>query len=122
MSMVIEQGVRLAVFNAAKRKGKTDQRAAFEARDVSIDFARGGTLSKQFNKYLPFFNAALQGTDKLFRFAKSNPKTLIMWGTATVTVPQMVITYSYLYGASEDDREEYLNIPQFRKICFIALK
>ena len=122
MSMVIEQGVRLAVFNAAKRKGKTDQRAAFEARDVSIDFARGGTLSKQFNKYLPFFNAALQGTDKLFRFAKSNPKTLIMWGTATVTVPQMVITMSYLYGASEDDREEYLNIPQFQKDLFYCVK
>ena len=39
----------------------SDTQAAFEARDASLDFARGGTLSKAVNRYDPFVNAGMQG-------------------------------------------------------------
>lgn len=54
ISLAIEQSVRIGVFNAAKRKGMSDLEAALEARDATLDFSRGGTVSKQVNRYVPF--------------------------------------------------------------------
>lgn len=122
ISLSLEQSVRIGVFNAAKRQGKTDLEAAFEARDATLDFSRGGTASKIINKYVPFFNAGMQGLDKLARALKQNPKATIMWASATITFPSIMIAGYYLYGAPEDERKEYLEIPQWQKDMFWVFK
>lgn len=119
---VVEQGVRIGTYNAAKRKGMTDADAALQARDASIDFARGGSATKIANRYIPFLNAGFQGLDKMRRAATTNPKAFIAWGTATITVPSLVITGWYLHFAPEEDKKEYLEIPQWQKDLFWVVK
>lgn len=119
---VIEQSVRIGVYNAAKRKGMTDAESAMEARDASIDFARGGTASKEINKYVPFFNAGVQGSNKFIRAFKKNPKAMIMYASATVTIPQILITGYYLHAAPEEEKKEYLEIPEWQRDMFWVFK
>ena len=119
---VIEQGVRIGVYNAAKRKGMTDAQGAMEARDASIDFARGGKASKFINRYVPFFNAGMQGADKFVRAAKKNPKAFILSATATVTIPQVLITGYYLFVAPEEEKKEYLEMPEWQRDMFWTFK
>jgi hypothetical protein len=122
ISLGLEQAVRIGVYKAAKAKGMSDIEAGFEARDATLDFARGGRYSKVINKYVPFFNAGMQGADKLVRTMKSNPVATTMWATATITMPSLLIAGYYLFGAPEEERKEYLEIPQWQKDMFWVFK
>jgi len=115
VAQAAEQSVRVGVFNAAKRKGMSDIEAAFESRQATVDFMRSGSMGKEVNRYLPFFNAAIQGTDKLIRAYKKNPKAMTAVFMSTITLPSLMITGYYLYGAPDNEREEYLNLPEFVK-------
>jgi len=42
-------------------------RAGRAAQDVTTDFARGGKMGKALNKIIPFYNAGVQGINKLYR-------------------------------------------------------
>ena len=122
ISLTFEQAVRIGTFAAAKRKGMSDTKAAFESRDATLDFARGGTASKAINKYVPFFNAGMQGADKLYRSMRDNPKATTMWAVGTITMPSLILSGYYLYGAPDDEREEYSEIPQWQKDMFWIFK
>lgn len=74
---ITEQIPRMAEFkNSLQRMGVTPttatpnqlRRAATAAADVTVNFGRGGSLGRLFNKsFIPFFNPAIQGGDKLIR-------------------------------------------------------
>lgn len=74
---ISEEMNRLAEFGRALEiEGKTRlgrEIAAFSARDLSIDFAKMGLQVKALNQIIPFFNATVQGGDKLVR-TMANPK------------------------------------------------
>ena len=122
ISLTFEQAVRIGTFAAAKRRGMSDTKAAFESRDATLDFARGGTASKAINKYVPFFNAGMQGADKLYRSMRDNPKATTMWAVGTITMPSLILSGYYLYGAPDDERAEYSEIPQWQKDMFWIFK
>ena len=117
-----EHSVRIGTFIAAKRKGLSDADAGMASRDASIDFNRGGSSAKQINKYIPFFNASIQGTDKTIRRFKENPKAFVMWGAGTVTLPSVMLTGYYLYLAPDEEKKEYLEIPQWQRDLFWVFK
>lgn len=121
-SLALEQSVRLGVYSAAKKAGKSDLEAGFESRDATLDFARGGSASKMINRFVPFFNAGMQGADKLYRSMRDNPKATSMYALATITMPSILITGYYLYGASEEEKQEYLEIPQWQRDAFWVFK
>ena len=121
-SLALEQSVRLGVYSAAKKAGKSDLEAGFESRDATLDFARGGSASKMINRFVPFFNAGMQGADKLYRSMRDNPKATSMYALATITMPSILITGYYLYGASEEEKQEYLEIPQWQRDTFWVFK
>jgi len=112
---VFEQTNRMAVFGAAKRGQYSDLAAAIESRDASLDFMRAGVYGRIANRYIPFFNAGVQGTDKMVRAFKSNPTLFTMRALATITIPSVVLAGYYLFAAPDDDKNEYLEIPQWRK-------
>lgn len=122
ISQAGEQGTRIGVFSAAKNKGLSDIEAAYASLEATLNFARGGSVGKRINRYIPFFNAGLQAGDKLVRTFKNNPKALTFWGVATITVPSVLLTGYYLYGAPDKDRQEYLQIPQWQKDMFWLVK
>jgi hypothetical protein len=108
-----EQATRIGIYTASKRAGMSDLKAAQESRQGTADFMRSGSVGKSINRYVPFFNAAVQGTDKLIRAFKKNPKQVSAIAAMTITMPSVLLAGYYLYGAPDDEREEYLNIPQW---------
>lgn len=86
---LIEQGTRAGEFLKARRKGATDEAAGFAAREVSINFSRHGSVGKKVNRYIPFFNASIQGTDKFIRTFKENPKRAIWLTIKYIVLPSL---------------------------------
>lgn len=108
-----EQATRVGIYTASKRAGMSDLKAAQESRQGTADFMRSGSVGKSINRYVPFFNAAVQGTDKLIRAFKKNPKQFSAIAAMTITMPSVLLAGYYLYGAPDDERQEYLEHPQF---------
>ena len=115
LSQKAEESVRVGVFLANKRAGMSDLAAAEQSRQATVDFGRSGVIGQKMNRYIPFLNAGIQGTDKLIRRFLENPKAMFAISYATITFPSLLITNYYLYEADDDEREEYLNIPQWMK-------
>jgi hypothetical protein len=120
-SEVVEQSVRIGAYLSAKRNGKSDAEAGMQSRDITIDFGRAGTVGRQVNKFVPFFNAGVQGVDKMVRAFSEKPLATTMYATATITVPSILITGYYLFAAPEEERQQYLNIPQWERDLFWCL-
>ncbi len=122
LSEAVEASTRLGEFANAKegytgignrlfgreREVVSSAQAALETRDLTLDFSRIGRSTKGFNKITAFFNASIQGTDKLFRAFIENPKDMavkaVLVGLASYT----------LWNLNKDD-PRYQELPQWEK-------
>lgn len=68
----VESSTRIGEFMKAKEKGLSMEEAARAAREVTLDFSRSGVVGEQINRYVPFFNACLQGGDKMVRLFRED--------------------------------------------------
>lgn len=112
-SQAIEEATRLGAFAKAKQAGLSDLAAAIESRESTVDFGRGGEVSRLINRLVPFFNVGLQSANKLYRTAKSNPTAFMFNSLATIAFPSIAITGYYLYGAPDEERERWLETPDY---------
>ncbi len=122
VSMGLEQATRIGTYEKLRGMGLSGLEAALQSREATLDFAKAGKSSKTVNQYVPFFSVGVNGVDKMIRTFKENPKATALWGVGTITVPSLIITGYYLYGAPEDERKEYLEIPQWQKDLFWIFK
>ena len=106
---VSEEMNRLKEFaKAIKFYGNTPlgrQMAAFASRDLSIDFMKMGLKIKAINQIIPFFNATIQGTDKLVRMM-ANPKTrpsAILRIMSVLALPSLLL---WLANRGDEEIEE----------------
>jgi len=88
-----ENATRINEYSRAREQGKSIEEAALMARDVTMDFTRGGKWSRDFNKIFPFFNVAVQAPYRLFEVFKANPARALAASIITVTMPS-IITWS----------------------------
>jgi hypothetical protein len=121
INTLLEQAPRVGVAAKLRKEGMDGLEAALYTRDM-MDFSRGGSVGKRFNKYFAFLNAGIQGVDKLARTMKEHPKAVIGFGVSTVTLPSVLLTGFYLYGDDEETRQEYLEIPQWQRDLFWVYK
>ena len=70
MTEVSELTVRVAQYVTAREMGKSAEEAAQMAKEISVNFDRKGTLSGSLAKLYSFFNASIQGTNKILRMMK----------------------------------------------------
>jgi hypothetical protein len=103
-----EAATRLGEFRKARAKGMTPRGASFAAREVTLDFARTGRITRLLNMGIPFFNAAIQGTDKFARTHRDNPKRALAVGAG-------LALFSLLVFLLNKDDEEYHEQPQYLK-------
>ncbi|MFW9872327.1 MAG: LPD38 domain-containing protein [Candidatus Thorarchaeota archaeon] len=73
-----EEANRLAEFKSVLKTVDWNTRAgkefaAFASRDLSIDFNKIGLKARALNQIIPFWNATVQGTEKVFRTALKTP-------------------------------------------------
>lgn len=99
----------------SERKSLTPQQAAIEARDITIDFSRIGKNTKTANRIVAFFNAAVQGADKLRRVWKEDPVGASIRATLFVTIPTVAL------WQLNKDNPEYQELPQYVKDTYWIL-
>lgn len=113
---------RVAVYEKYKEQGISDLRAGLMSLEATGNYARGGTLTKKLNPYVPFLNDTVQGADRFFRSFAKNPAAYTLRAMSTMTLAQMAITGYYLYAANDKDRQEYLRFPEYERKEFFMFK
>lgn len=123
LSKLTENSTRLAVYEKTKTEllaagvpeAEARMRAAIEAREASTDFGRAGEYGRVINRIIPFFNASIQGNDKLIRaLFRDEGYRGATWarGVAMITLP------SLLLWAINRDEEWYKEQPAWLKNHF----
>ena len=76
----MENAVRVSTFEALLNTGRyTEQQAALAAREITVNFARGGEYKTFLNSLYLFFNASLQGTFALAEAATRSKNVRRLW-------------------------------------------
>jgi hypothetical protein len=106
----------------AKRKGEKMQErpisrdimmeGGLAARDVSVDFGRMGVRGKAFNRITAFFNANLEGTDRMARVIAENPGRVLLKGAIGLTIPTLMLRWA------NEGEYGYDKIPGYQKNLF----
>lgn len=126
MSEATEMATRLAEFDNARkgytgvgnrlfgkdRKPLTAREAALESRDITLDFSRRGSHTKKANQVIAFFNATIQGADKMARAFKEDPRGMTVKTMLYITLPSVLLWYM-----NKDD-ERYQELSQWEKDTF----
>ena len=119
-SELMEVGTRLGEFRKAMDKeikagvGRKEAltRAGFAAREVSLDFARIGAKMQGLNMIVAFWNARLQGHDKMIRTFRDNPVEATARAVLSITAPSVAF-----YFANRDD-PRYWELPDWQRDLF----
>ena len=82
-----ELAPRLGRFSRGLKEGEDALEAAFNARNVTVDFARSGTTMKIVNQWVPFLNARAQGTLNTLRAFRDRPARAAAVASAIVGIP-----------------------------------
>lgn len=107
-----ERMTRVGEYRLAKKKQKSPEDAAMDARDVSLDFSRMGSVARAINPYVAFFAPSLNGTARFFENHAKNPVRTATRGFAYITIPTIA-----LWLLNKDD-EDYTEIEPWKKNLF----
>ena len=112
-SEFIESSTRMGEFMKARKKGASLEEAAQAARELTLDFSRSGVRGERWNMYIPFFNAVLQGGDKMVRLFKNDPV-----GTSAKLAMYIILPSLALWALNHDeDWYKELN-PEIKATCW----
>lgn len=119
VSEISEQATRIGEFGrVTKGKPRTKEqilKAGLASREVTLDFGRMGVRGSVVNRYIAFFNAQLQGTDKIVRSFKDNPARTSAKVAASVTIPAVTL------HLMNRDKEWYKDAPQWQRDLFMLI-
>jgi len=119
-NQVFEDATRFSVFISAIQEGKSDEDAAYDAKEASVNFNRKGKGSKAWDSLYAFFNVALQSLQKNSKLAKDAPARF-----TTVAVSFMVAGFleALMNSATDgdDDDEKYQNINPYMRQNYLVI-
>ncbi|SHJ70559.1 hypothetical protein SAMN02745751_03174 [Dethiosulfatibacter aminovorans DSM 17477] len=129
------------MYNQAIDKGMKQQdavlKALYESSDVTLNFMKKGQIMNYpFFQVIPFFNAGLQGLDKMYRMTqdKETRKAALIKGLVTLTLPTIMLAWHYrddddYKNVSKGIRDNYwlikyadgkfIRIPKPRELAFV---
>lgn len=122
---ISESGTRIGEFSAAlkegeKRWGKNSADASFFAleagQDVTVNFTRAGNVARVMNQAIMFFNAGIQGPNKIFRTFKARPTVTTLKAMATLMVPALVLWWR------NKDEDWYQSLSSYEKTNYTHIK
>ena len=80
LNTAAENGIRVSTFQTLLDTGKYSPRqAALAARNITVNFAKGGDYKPIFNSLYLFYNASLQGSFALLQAFSKSSKVRKMW-------------------------------------------
>ena len=110
---VIENTIRLATFKTLVDRGFSDARAAQAARNVTVNFSKGGQNKIFLNSWYLFYNASIQGSFALLQAAVRSKKVRKIYTGLLVAgflQDQMLAAFS---EDDEDGQKIYDKIPDY---------
>jgi hypothetical protein len=109
LNTAIENGVRLAAFVEARRRGDSPTQAASLARNLTVNFDRRGEWGVALNSMYVFANANIQGSARMLKALKSPS----VWGLlgSWVAFSFALAELNRVAGGDDDD-----DIPYYDKI------
>ena len=109
---LVEDSTRAGEFRRARKQGLSIDQAGQLAREITLDFSRHGKKGQIANKYIPFFNATIQGTDKFIRTFKDNPMRAILNTVIWIVLPSLglwAINHDDDWYKELDENTKYTN-------------
>lgn len=110
-----EKFIRVKEFKDALREareaGKPEQVARLEAleaaREVTVNFAKGGASARVFNQIIPYLKAGMLGWEKMVKSLSTTRG--VMQAVANITLPSMLLWWLY------KDDAWYQDLPEWRR-------
>jgi hypothetical protein len=118
---VTESLPRLGEYRRTVRRGggtfESKLQGIANAAEVTVDFSKHGSWSKEIDSFTPYFNAAIQGLDRVYRAFKYNPVQTAGKALMAVTVPTIAL---YLHNRNDPNyqrlsswvKDNYFCIPK----------
>ena len=111
----VENGVRLSAFvEFQKLPGVSKERAAFIAKNLTVNFNRKGEMGQLINVLYLFSNASIQGTARMFQAAGTKQGRTIIAGMIAASFFWDMMN-RWLGGEDEDGESYYDKIPAWVK-------
>lgn len=98
-NQILEEAPRMALYKRVRDRQGSKFEAAHIASDSTVNFMRRGTAGREFNKYIPFANATIQGTLKTIRAFKEDPVGVNLAIAKYILLPTLV---TYYFNHDED--------------------
>ena len=113
ISETSELSTRIGEFrNSMKNKPWTKEnieKAGYNAREVTLDFAKGGIYGKTINQFKAFFNANLLGLEKVYNIATDRRAAIkALWMLGTLGTLTALANYDWENGQEDQDIREVL--------------
>jgi hypothetical protein len=116
MAVRSENLSRFATYLAAKERGLTDKEAAFQAKEVTVNFNRKGRISGLMGSMYAFFNASLQGGENILRMGKEHKAKFFAIGAGAMGMGFLTAMLNDLWrGDDDDENDRYSNINDYVK-------
>ena len=119
---IVELAPRYAEFKASLENGTSVNEAMYNAREITTNFGRGGTITKALNRNgFTFLNASVQGMDKFIRnFSGENGAKGVVGSIAKAFI--FGVAPALLNAMFFDDDEEYEALPDYIKDNYYLIK
>lgn len=118
---IAENAPRMAAYKiemnrlGGERTPENVRRAMEQAREITVNFSRKGALTRDIEAFVPYNNAAVQGTYRVLRAFKDNPvKTM----TAIAGLSVLPKLYEYTQFADDPD---YQQLPARERYRFLIV-
>jgi hypothetical protein len=108
---MMENAIRLSAYKAAIDKGFSKQKAAIIAKNLTVNFDKKGAWTAQVNALYAFFNASVQGTERIYRTIMGPKGKMIIGGGILAGMVQAMMMAAA--GYDEDDPPEFVREKNF---------
>lgn len=112
----------MTVAEAGDKAGLDYLSAAYVSRNATTDFATMGSWIGEWNAIVPFVNAQIQSWKIATQNFKNNWFLTTAKAISTHTAPSLAVLIWNLFGADEETKREFLEMPEWRKNAGINIK
>jgi hypothetical protein len=95
--------------------GLSTERAASLAKNLTVNFNRKGRQTRELGAFYAFFNAAVQGTVRMWETLRGPMGKKIMAGGVALGAVNALIGMALMGGAGDDEDDNWDKIPEFIK-------
>lgn len=123
ISETVESGPRYVTYKLCRLRGMTPQEAMYASHEITVNFRRGGTIGRDVNGFVLYFNAAVQGADKFNRYFTANDappeqRKKVAAGRIMAYIASQAILGTLMYALNNRDdesRENYQQLSNYTK-------